>query len=149
MEPIYFYSNTKDIYKTLSNFYFSPIKINDKIYNTVEHYFQSQKFLDEAYSEKIRLATTPKQAKFLGSNIKVKLRDDWEKIKIDIMYKGLSQKFTQHEDLKKILLSTNPRNLVENSKYDSFWGQGSDGSGQNMLGKLLVKLRSEFLKSEK
>ena len=37
--------------------------------------------------------------------------------------------------------------LVENAPNDYYWGCGKDGSGKNMLGQLLMKLRAEILHS--
>lgn len=65
------------------------------------------------------------------------------------MYKALLAKFTQHYDLRKLLLETEDRKLVEHSPYDSYWGDGGDGKGKNRLGVLLVKLRSELQKGQK
>lgn len=55
-----------------------------------------------------------------------------------------SEKFTQHEELKKLLVSTNGFDLIEHTKNDNFWGDGGDGSGENYLGKLLMDVRSEL-----
>ena len=45
-----------------------------------------------------------------------------------------------------MLLDTGDRKLVEHMNWDSYWGDGGDGSGQNKLGKLLMKLREELRK---
>ena len=60
------------------------------------------------------------------------------------MYEALRAKFTQHEELKTILLDTADAELVEHTKGDAIWADGGDGSGKNLLGKLLVKLREEL-----
>lgn len=73
----------------------------------------------------------------------VKMRDDFEENKIDIMYKCVYKKFKQNKHLKKILLSTGDRILIENAKYDSFWGIGK-GNGQNNLGKILMRVRTQL-----
>ena len=56
----------------------------------------------------------------------------------------LFAKFTQHEDLKAILLSTGNALLIEASKTDAFWGIGEKGNGKNMLGRLLMQVRDEL-----
>lgn len=38
--------------------------------------------------------------------------------------------------------------LVESSPHDFFWGRGYDGSGANMLGKLLMQVRAELLQQQ-
>jgi ribA/ribD-fused uncharacterized protein len=70
-------------------------------------------------------------------------------VKDDIMREALRAKFTQHEDLRKILLETGDARLVEHTTNDRYWGDGGDGSGLNMLGKLLMELREELRNEEK
>lgn len=65
------------------------------------------------------------------------------------MREALRAKFTQNEDLKKILLETGDATLVEHTANDNYWGDGGDGNGKNMLGKLLIELREEFRKENK
>jgi N-glycosidase YbiA len=72
----------------------------------------------------------------------VKMRNDWESVKDGIMEFALLAKFTQHEDLKEKLLSTNDAKLIEDSPYDSYWG--SARNGKNMLGLLLMKVRDSI-----
>ena len=60
------------------------------------------------------------------------------------MKKALVAKFTQHDGLRQLLVGTGKRKLVERSPYDTFWGDGGDGSGKNQLGKLLMEVREEL-----
>ena len=76
------------------------------------------------------------------------IRSDWEEVKLDVMKLALRAKFTQHERLHDMLLSTGSRPLVEHTSRDSFWGDGGDGSGCNHLGKLLEEVRAD-LKAKK
>ena len=71
-------------------------------------------------------------------------RSDWEQVKEDVMFKALQAKFTQHEYLRRMLVETKERKLVEHSPYDSYWGDGGDGSGKNRLGELLMILRGDL-----
>jgi len=72
---------------------------------------------------------------------------NWSKIKFDRMRQVLRAKFTQHEDLKRPLLSTGQARLVEAGRVDDAvnrtWGE-VNGKGRNMLGILLVELRTEL-----
>jgi len=70
------------------------------------------------------------------------LRSDWESVKDDIMKAALIAKFSQHTNLRNLLLSTGSSYIVERTKNDRYWGDGGDGSGQNKLGLFLMEVRS-------
>ncbi len=143
---IYFYAS-RDNYSELSNFSKHGFMLKDKFWPTVEHYFQAQKFSGKPQEERIRVAATPKQAKMLGRTRTFSLRSDWEKVKDDIMREAVMAKFRTHHDLKQLLLDTGHEQLVENAAHDYYWGCGQDGSGKNMLGKILMETR-EILDQE-
>jgi len=145
-EVINFYS-TKDVYGCFSNFAAYSFRINNKVWKTSEHYFQAQKFAGTEHEEELRLVASPMVVARMGRSSQRPLRKDWETAKDDIMREALRAKFTQNEELKQILLETGDAYLVEHTKNDSYWGDGGDGSGKNMLGKLLMELR-EQLKNE-
>ena len=77
----------------------------------------------------------------LGRDRKQKLRRDWESAKVGIMRAAVLAKFTQHQDLQTLLLSTGDAKLVEHTENDNYWGDGGDGSGKNKLGQILVQVR--------
>lgn len=145
-QNIKFYS-TGDDYGEFSNFAAFPIQLDKKKWPTSEHYFQAQKFSDPKDREEIRKANTPHIAARLGRDRRKKLRKDWEAVKVNVMRQALHAKFTQHEDLGRLLLSTESARLTEHTPNDDYWGDGGDGSGRNMLGRLLMDLR-EKLRSE-
>lgn len=129
----------------LSNFSAHPTVIDNLEWPTTEHYFQAMKFEgNKEMIEKVRNAKTPANAKFLGRSKSVPLRDDWEKVKIDVMKKALLAKFSQHPDIRKALVDTGDAILVEHTDKDSYWGDNGDGSGLNQLGKLLMQVRAIF-----
>ncbi|KAL4478306.1 hypothetical protein ABPG72_009542 [Tetrahymena utriculariae] len=134
-----------------SNFYQSPIKLKGKVWQTTEHYFQAQKFAGTVKEEGVRNASGPGIAFRLGRkrSEKFPIRNDWQKVKDDIMYEAIKAKFTQHENLKKILLSTKNHKIIEHTKRDVYWADGGDGKGKNMLGILLMKLRKELSEENK
>lgn len=140
---INFYS-TKDEYGCFSNFSAHKILLKDKIWKTTEHYFQAQKFAGTSHEEELRLADSPMQIAKMGRDRKRPLRKDWEEVKDEIMLDALQAKFTQHKDLKEILLGTGDAILVEHTKNDFYWADGGDGSGKNMLGILLMQVREEL-----
>lgn len=140
MDIVNFYS-VSDEFGEFSNFAGFPIKLDGKLWPTTEHYFQAQKFEDQVYREKIRKTASPMIAARLGRSRKQPLRRDWEAVKIDVMRKAVEAKFTQHEELKTLLLSTAEAKLVEHTERDDFWGDGGDGRGKNMLGRILMQVR--------
>jgi ribA/ribD-fused uncharacterized protein len=84
----------------------------------------------------------------MGRDRKRPLRRDWESVKDNVMYQALVAKFTQHDDLRQILLGTGDALLVEHTENDSYWGDGGDGSGKNRLGHLLMRVRTELRAAE-
>ena len=56
----------------------------------------------------------------------------------------LRAKTEQHEDVRDVLKKTGKRTIIENSPVDSFWGIGYDGNGQNVVGKIWMKIRDEL-----
>ncbi len=118
-EPINFYS-TKEPFGEFSNFSAFPINIDGKTWLTSEHYFQAQKFTDEAYQEKIRTTASPMIAARLGRSRAVPIRENWNEVRDEVMYRALRAKFDQHEKLRFILRSTGDRQLIEHAKNDSY-----------------------------
>ena len=141
MDAINFYSVSDD-FGAFSNFARYPIVVGGKSYQNSEHYFQSQKFRDATYKEKVRKAQSPMRAAELGRSRKIKLRPDWESAKVDVMRTAVRAKFEQHEEARALLLSTGDAKLVEHTERDDYWGDGGDGSGKNMLGRILMDIRS-------
>jgi len=140
---IYFYSVTdKEGY--LSNFSRHSFELEGKYWETVEHYFQAQKFIGTPLEEKIRKSPTPKQAKALGQSRSIALRLDWEEVKNQKMLNAIRKKFQTHQDIRLKLISTGNEELIESSPNDFYWGCGSDGSGKNMTGFLLMQVRTEL-----
>lgn len=84
----------------------------------------------------------------MGRDGKSKLRQDWEAVKASVMTDAVRAKFAQHDDLRAVLLSTGHAKIVEHTENDSYWGDGGDGSGKNMLGQILMRIRSELQETE-
>lgn len=143
MNPTKFY-RTGDAYGAFSNFSAHSIEVNGKTWRTTEHYFQGQKFAGTPHEEEIRSVESPMVAARKGRERHRPLRPDWEAIKDDIMREALRAKFTQHRDLRDLLLSTGDSPLVEHTSNDRYWADGGDGTGRNRLGELLVELREQL-----
>ena len=143
VKRILFYATTDD-FGAFSNFASYPITVRGKRWPTSEHFFQAQKFEDAKVREAIRAVKSPMIAAQMGRDRKHRLRRDWDTARIDVMREALRAKFTQHGDVHALLLSTGNAEIVECTDNDDFWGDGGDGSGANMLGRLLMELRAEL-----
>ena len=125
-------------YRFLSNFFPCEITYEGITYPSVEHAFQAAKSLDLKERKSISELKTPGQAKKYGKQ--VNLRQEWEKIKFDVMETLVRQKFSTTE-LKEKLLKTGKADLEEGNTWgDTTWGV-YNGIGDNHLGKILMKIR--------
>lgn len=143
---IYFYK-VSDSYGCFSNFSPHPIQVEGLYWQTVEHYYQAQKFVgseNEGLIQVIRDVQTPMEAAQIGRDRTRKLRSDWERVKRQVMWQGVLTKFLTHPDIQEILLDTGEELLVEDSPTDYYWGCGQDKTGQNQLGKILMNVRHEI-----
>ena len=139
-------------YNFLSNFYPAKIEHQGITYPTVEHYYVSMKVkndqqIDGKYITMIDcrelIAKMPQASKVKQFGKIIKIRRDWDDVKLDVMLWGIREKF-KHTDLKDLLLSTGDQELVEGNTWnDTYWGI-CRGEGQNNLGKILMKVRMEL-----
>lgn len=142
-------------YRFLSNFEPSPIYNHDFIFPTVEHAYQFAKleipknewtvYFNKWNDEADRVSKmTAREVKNWGQ--KVSLRPDWEEVKYDIMLSCIFMKFFLHKELRKQLFYTGDRELIELNHWgDLYWGKDfKTFSGENNLGKILMKIREVF-----
>lgn len=128
-------------YRFLSNFYSSPVQYEGHEYRTVEHAFQAAKTLNAKERQAIARCPMPYEAKRKGQT--VKLRADWEIIKLAVMEELLREKFRDAE-LRAKLLATGDAELIEGNHHgDRFYGV-CNGAGENHLGLLLAKIRRDL-----
>lgn len=153
-EMIFFYSE-KNENGYLSNWYPAEFTYDGYHYKTSEQYMMHQKALlfdDEAVAQEILEADDQLTIKRLGRKVTPFDKDTWDANKVDIVYRGLLEKFRQNEDLKEQLLSTGDATLVEAAPRDVIWGIGlgkdnprsqdpSTWRGKNLLGYTLMKVR--------
>lgn len=125
----------------LSNFYPCKIIYEGIEYPTTEHAFQAAKTLDIEKRKKISLLSTPREAKIIGNYIEI--RQDWEQIKLQIMYDICKLKFKKPFFENK-LKNTLEEDLIEGNTWDDiYWGK-CNNIGENHLGKILMRIRSEI-----
>jgi ribA/ribD-fused uncharacterized protein len=146
-EEIRFYLR-EEPYGFLSNFWREAVEVHSgsyiKLYQTNEHYYQSQKANDAMMREWIRMAPTAYAAMIAGRGLRSdEMVQKWNTKKTEVMLEGLQLKFHQNETLEYLLLWTGDAILIEDSPTDMFWGGALPGS-QNMLGELLMQVRDEI-----
>ncbi len=125
-------------HRWLSNFWL------DADGKSVEHYFQAAKTLNPQQKQWVLDSDTPGEAKRRGREIA--LREDWAKIKIQVMTELVRKKFFDSEQLAAKLLATGNEELVEGNTWgDVFWGWDiNKKKGSNHLGIILMKIREEL-----
>lgn len=145
-ETIYFYS-TQSPFGCFSNFSKHGFHLDGQFWQTSEHYFQAQKFSHSPeHFNKVRTAKSAREAANHGRDRSFPLRSDWESVKDDVMRKALLAKFGQNKDINETLLSTGYKELVEETTNDYYWGCGTNKTGLNKLGILLMEVREELRK---
>lgn len=133
-----------DDYGWLSNSAPYPISLESKMWYTAEHYFQTQKFHNESVQKEILKTRSAAEIVRIASNPKLRVRKDWHVVRLDFMRTAVLAKFTQIPELRKLLLNTGDAELINHSDEDSYWADGGDGGGRNMLGVVLMEVRDEL-----
>lgn len=132
-------------YRFLSNFWPAPVLAYGVEYPTVEHAYQACK-VDPANRERIRLCSTPGQAKRLVRTMPKRPKWD-DKLKQYYMRTLVKRKFDD-EYLARLLLSTGDEELIEGNTWgDRFWGQCPVGMGLNHLGIILMDVRRSLMEN--
>jgi len=125
-----------------SNFSAQPVELASRVWPTTEHYFQAQKFAGTAHEDEVRRAKSPMLAARMGRSRQRPLRRDWEQVKDSVMRAAVEAKVRQHADVRAALLGTGEEPLVEDTTNDRYWGCGTDGTGRNRLGQILMEVRA-------
>lgn len=129
-------------YRYLSNFHLAPVVYEGITYPSTEAAFQAAKTHDKVERQRIANLPTPGLAKKAGRL--VKMRRDWDSVRISVMEEVCWDKFSRHPDLRALLLSTGDAYLEETNTWnDKFWGVC--GTGENNLGKILMRIRTKLL----
>lgn len=129
--------------------YPSPVTFEGLVYPTAEHAYQAGKAVKPAVRDWILSAPTPALAAMAAHGLYTwDVVPNWADIKFDRMRRVLRAKFTQHPTLGALLVSTGGARIVEcgtvNNAVNRLWGE-VNGKGKNMLGEMLMDLRSELI----
>jgi ribA/ribD-fused uncharacterized protein len=115
-------------------------------YPSFEHALQAIKFPNSnTIRSLIRQCETVKDAKNIVSKNNDSINVNWKDTIVANAEKLLRDKFIRNKSLRSVLLSTKRKEIIFANDYgDQFWGVSKpEGKGQNNLGKLLQKIRSE------
>ncbi len=141
-KQVFFYE--QDFY-VLSNFSSFTLIWNGEHFYTSEAAYHWEKFpSNPEVRYQIQYAPSAHVAFQIAAKNKHLVRPDWNDIKFDVMKQILLAKIDQHEYVRRKLLATGDRELIEDSWRDDVWGWGPNRDGRNMLGKIWMLIRAEL-----
>ncbi|KAH9978296.1 DUF1768-domain-containing protein [Russula compacta] len=127
--------------------YHSPHSVvyEDDLYPTALHLFEARKFLDHRpdLANRIKDCERVEDVTAISAELSAFTRRDWGNVALSTMDEVLYLKFSQHGELRTLLLDTYPSQLVYVESGDPFWGDGA-GSGLNELGNSLMRVRDQL-----
>lgn len=145
---IHFYRANEKPFGPFSNLYRREVEFEDERFPTAEHAYQAGKPRKPAVRAWLMAAPSPALLAMAAHGLyHWDVAPGWSRTKFNRMERVLHAKFTQHDDLRMLLLSTGQARLIEAASVDNavnrLWGQ-VNGKGQNVLGVMLMELRSEL-----
>jgi ribA/ribD-fused uncharacterized protein len=151
-DEIRFYRASEKPYGAFSNLYRRESVFEEETFPTSEHAYQAGKARKPEVRKWLMSAPSPALLAMAAHGLYYwDVAPGWSTTKFDRMRDVLRAKFTQHDDLRELLLSTGSGRLVEAATVDNevnrTWGE-VNGVGKNMLGKLLMEIREELSQSE-
>ena len=158
--PVFFFAGNPALneFKEFSSMHEAPVQIDGTTFPTVEHYYQwskAKQFGDAEIQAKIMKTASAKSVKSYGKKVKNFNEEAWTERKDQIMRVAVKAKFMQHPELLKKLRDTGTRPIAEADPRGKYWGIGTSADtskakdperwpGKNMLGKILMELRTEL-----
>jgi ribA/ribD-fused uncharacterized protein len=146
MGDIRFYRASEKPFGAFSNLYRRDVVFEGEVFATSEHAYQAGKARKPAVRKWLMDAPSPSLLAMAAHGLYYwDVAPGWSTTKLDRMRAVLRAKFTQHPDLRDLLLSTGDARLVETATIDNevnrLWGE-VNGVGRNVLGVLLMELRT-------
>lgn len=147
-DEIRFYRANEKPYGAFSNLYRRAIVFEDQVFKTSEHAYQAGKARKPEVKAWLMAAPSPALLAMAAHGLYYwDIAPGWSRTKFDRMRAVLEAKFSQHEDLRDLLLSTGDAKLIETATVDNpvnrLWGE-VNGVGENMLGRMLMELRAKL-----
>lgn len=143
-----FYRASEKPFGAFSNLYKRGIEFEGETFATSEHAYQAGKARKPEVKAWLMAAPSPALLAMAAHGLYYwDINPGWSQTKFDRMRAVLYAKFTQHDDLRELLLSTGDARLIETATVDNevnrLWGE-VNGQGRNMLGELLMELRAKL-----
>lgn len=150
--PVRFANGIVRFYERRDPFYeltnFQPVQMTWKGYKVLfsESAFQLEKFrtTQPKLAAAIAGVERPREGFDIAHSFYEHERKDWHSVREQVMLEILRVKFA-NVHLRRLLLVTGDRTLIEHSPHDKVWGNGGDDSGKNKLGELLMRVRWEIV----
>jgi len=127
----------------LSPFSAHEVLVRGVVYKTAEHAYQALRMKELAQAD-IAASTSPLEAWRRAQVAKEQGMLDVSVDKSALMEEIFRAKLVQHSDVQAVLFETGDAELLKVYDTDYYWGTGADGSGENQMGKLWMKLRQEL-----
>lgn len=140
-------------YIYLSPYTAHTIEIDGVVYPTLEHAYQCARYTDTKIISEILQAKSPVKAWEVSSEYKHLQIPEFknEEHKLKVMEKLMRLKAEQHEEIRKMLIGSGDLEIVKHivtyPPGDGFWDDGENGKGLNHIGKIWMKIRSDFTAS--
>ena len=144
-------------YSPFSNHHPCQFEVGGKQYSCGEQFLMSEMallFKDTQSADKIMQTVSPVKMIALGHQVKNFNQETWEAKAVDLVQRGLREKFRQNSSLLNSLLQTGTREIVEGNGTPSFWGStlsvedpttvDKPYEGDNNLGKILMRIRANL-----
>ncbi len=140
---IEFYKSNEE-YGCFSNFSTYKVMYENEEWQTAEHCYQANKFINATHRNLIKNQETPKESAIVGRSRADLLRKDWDFIRVIKMYNIVKNKVIQNPIVYITLLSTKNKPIYEVSPKDEFWGLGKNRNGKNILGQIFCSIRNDI-----
>lgn len=117
----------------------------DVEFPTVEHFYQAMKTKD--WVERRCIAALKNPGDTVRYTKDMVVREDWDDIKLGVMYHGLKHKFSKaNPKILEKARACKDMTLIEANRWnDRYYGvDWETGEGENVLGRLLMKLFKEI-----
>ena len=155
------FHNTNDENGYLSNLFLSDFTLGKLTFSSMEQYMMYQKaicFNDTKTASEILRTSDVGHIKALGRMVANYNENYWNGVRQIIIYEGLLAKFSQNQNLAKLLIDTKNALIAECAVNDLIWGIGlslenpdrlhpKKWKGKNLLGYALMMVRTKMIQN--